>query len=410
LRSGLAVVVELVKDAYETTILAWLVPFYQWVAKAAYRDLALAVAVAAIVVTLVFTVLRRSRGRADAIAHEDWTREPVWLGMAMAVLALIPIDLAGRNVLFADQWDRYTIYASAGVALFVAGLLFRFLERGPRETVFLGLIGMSVVVHFFSAAWYRDFWHWERDLWQQMVWRAPQIRPGTMLFVNVPFGSYQEGYEIYGPANMIYFPGQVVTLGGDVLNPATAANIQMQKNRQHYDRSELIDDNYRNTLIGVYPSQTSCLHILNGKKIELPGLLDNSLVPEVAAYSRMELIDTAAPAARLPGFLEGQSARPWCRYYQSMDLGRQRGDWGEVARLADGALARGLTPEDVSEWMPALEAYATLGRTQDMRHAASIVRSDDTARVYLCLQLQRGAAYPPPYDYNAVNDALCQSN
>ena len=60
--------------------------------------------------------------------------------------------------------------------------------------------------------------------------------------------------------------------------------------------------------------------------------------------------------------------------------------------------------------MPALEAYATLGRVQDTRHAASIIRSDDQARAFLCLQLAAWPGLPPPYDYNLVNQALCQTN
>ena len=88
----------------------------------------------------------------------------------------------------------------------------------------------------------------------------------------------------------------------------------------------------------------------------------------------------------------------------------RQGDWQEVARLSDEAVASGLSPEDVSEWMPALEAYATLGRLPEMRRAAAIIRSQDGPRAFLCLQMQRGAAYPGPYDYNQVNQALCQAN
>jgi len=242
-----------------------------------------------------------------------------------------------------------------------------------------------------------------------MVWRAPGIQSGSMLFAILPLAGYEEGYEIYGPANMIYFPGEGVKLGGDVLNPDTAANIQLQKNRQHYDRSVLVEDNYRNALIAVYPGVQSCLHVLDGRKVELPGLVDSSLVADVAAYSRIDLIQASASPAALPPFLGGEQPRAWCLYYQKMDLARQLGNWQEVARLADEAQAKGLTPEDASEWMPALEAYATLGRSQDARHAASIIRSVDAARSFLCLQLQRGAAYPPPYDYNRVNQTLCQA-
>jgi hypothetical protein len=60
--------------------------------------------------------------------------------------------------------------------------------------------------------------------------------------------------------------------------------------------------------------------------------------------------------------------------------------------------------------MPALEAYASLDRLLEARHAASIIRSSDEARAFLCLQLQRGAVYPPPYKYVQVNQILCQGN
>lgn len=230
-----------------------------------------------------------------------------------------------------------------------------------------------------------------------------------MLFVMLPEAGYEEGYEIYGPANMVYYPGQGVVLGADVVNTATATNLELQKNREHFDRNVQVADNYRNALIAVYPTPESCLHVLDGRKIELPGLLDNSLAVEAAPYSHIDMIDVSAAPVRLPGFLGGEAPHAWCQYYQGMELARQEGDWQRVARLADEAQGKGLTPDDVSEWMPVLEAYVTAGRMQDARHAASIIRSSDAARAFLCLQLQRGAAYPAPYDYNEVNQTLCQA-
>jgi hypothetical protein len=290
------------------------------------------------------------------------------------------------------------------------GFLFHFFSGRFRNGLLLSLIGMSVVVHFFSAASYRDFWMWERDMWQQVVWRAPAIQRGTMLFAVLPGAGYAEGYEIYGPANMVYYPGQGIQIGGDVLNSGTAADLQLQKNRSHYDRSVLVEDNYRSALIMAYPSPESCLHVLDGRKVELPGLLDNSLLADVAPYSRVDLIEPSANPAKLPAFLGGETPRAWCFYYQKMDLARQQADWKGAAALADEALKKGLKPEDVSEWMPALEAYVTVGRVQDAKHAASIIRSSDKARSFLCLQLQRGSAYPAPYRYDEVNQVLCQGN
>ncbi len=407
-RSALAVLVETVKDVIETTVFAWIVPFYQSTAVSNYRDLAVAVVLAILVAGSVFLLLR-SRAPGEVGGGSFRHLHLILLGAWIVVFALLPIDVAGRNILFEDQWDRYTIYASAGVALVVGGFVFGYLHSAIQRAVLTILIGMSVIVHFFSAAFYRDSWAWQRDLWQQMVWRAPSLQRGTMLFAVLPAAGYEEGYEIYGPANMVYYPGQGVVLGADVLNSATVANLELQKNREHYDRNVLVPDNYRNALVVAYPTAQSCLHVLDGRKIELPGLPDSSLVVEAAAYSRIDMIQVNASPTKLPPFLGGEQPHAWCQYYQMMDLARQEGDWQRVAQLADEAQKKGLTPDDVSEWMPALEAYATLGRMQDARHAASIIRSSDTARAFLCLQLQRPAAYPPPYDYYDVNQTLCQA-
>jgi hypothetical protein len=411
-RSVLSILVETVKDVVETTVFAWIVPFYQAVAISNYRDLAIAVVLGLLVAAAIFVLLRQASR--EPLESRDTTRSfqnlhLVLLGAWIVIFALLPIDLAGRNVLFEDQWDRYTIYASAGVAMVVGGFVFGYVHTRVQRPLLMILIGMAVVVHYFSAAAYRDSWASQRDLWQQMAWRAPALQRGTMLFVVLPSAGYEEGYEIYGPANMIYYPGQGVLLGADVLNSTTATNLELQKNREHFDRDVLVPDNYRNALIAIYPSPQSCLHVLDGRKVELPGLLDNSLVVNMAPYSRIDVIEVNASPVKLPAFLGGEKPHAWCQYYQSMDLARQTGDWQRVAQLADEAQGKDLTPDDVSEWMPALEAYVTLGRMQDARHAASIIRSSDAARAFLCLQLQRGAAYAPPYDYNEVNQTLCQA-
>ncbi len=409
LYSLFSVGIETLKDVLETAVFAWTVPFYQFVAKSNYRDLVLAVVLGLLVMVGAYIVFRPLRPAIEAGRPSPGV-DMLWLGGFIVVFALLPIDAAGRNVLFSDQWDRYTLYASIGVAMLVAGFLLHFFEGSFRTGLLLALIGSSVVVHYFSAAWYRDFWNSERDMWQQTVWRAPGLQRGTMLFAVLPGASYAEGYEIYGPANMIYYPGQGVQIGADVLNSNTGAELEQQKNRSHYDRSVLVEDNFRNALIVAYPSPQSCLHALDGRKVELPGLLDNSLLADLAPYSRIEQIEPKASPVELSGFLGGEQPREWCYYYQKMDLARQQGDWGKVVSLADEAQKKGLKPEDVSEWMPALEAYSTVGREQDARHAASIIRSDDKARTFLCLQLQRGAVYPAPYRYDEINQILCQAS
>src|SRR5208283_158340 len=65
----------------------------------------------------------------------------------------------------------------------------------------------------------------------------------------------------------------------------------------------------------------------------------------------------------------------WCYFFEKADLARQVGDWQEVARLGDEAFAKHYYPveEDLSEYLVFIEAYARLGRWQDVEKFARMV-------------------------------------
>lgn len=407
LRSLLAILLETVKDVLEATFFAWIVPFYQFTATSSYRDMTLAILTALASAAAVGLYLWKAPNTNPETDSGKAVHQPlILLGMVMVLVIFIPFNAAGRNVLFAGQDDRYALPGAIGVAFVIGGVLFRYFPRSVRNGLIIGLVTMSVIVHFFSAAWYRDFWGFQRSVWWQMIWRAPALQRDTMLFV--PASSYAEGYEMYGPANMIYFPGDAtLPIGAEVLNAETAAYIWLKKDREHYDRSTLVPDHYESPLISIFPGPGSCLHILDGRKVELPGLIDNTLVSAVADYSRIDRIAVHQRPATPPAFLGREPPRQWCYYYQKMGLARQQGNWAEVARLADEAQRQGLTPEDVSEWMPILEAYTTLGRNQEARHVGTIIRSNEAAKSFLCIEMQKPPAYAEPYAYETIQQMVC---
>ncbi len=407
LRSVLSIALETAKDALETTFFSWIVPFYQFTVYGNYRDMTFAALTAltvSAVVALYFFLTRRADD--PSAADSQANLHLVWLGVLMTLVILVPFNAAGKNVVFVGQGDRYALPGALGTVFVVGGLLFHYLKGRSRQIVLLGLVAMSVVVHYFSAAWYRDFWTFERKVWWQMIWRAPAIERGAMLFI--PYSPFAEGYEIYGPANAIYYPGETeVVVGAEVLNAETAVNLLIGKSREHYDRSNFVENNYDRALIAVVPSGGSCLHVLDGRKVELPGLIDGTLVSMVAERSRIEAIDPYAVPPAPPAFLGEEPPHDWCFYYQKMNLARQRGEWDEVLRLANEAAALDLSPNDVSEWMPALEAQATLGSEKAARRLGTIIRSDDTARFYLCRELNKESAYPPPYNHELAKNLVC---
>ena len=70
--------------------------------------------------------------------------------------------------------------------------------------------------------------------------------------------------------------------------------------------------------------------------------------------------------------LEADLQYGWRYCFQKADLQHQRGDWDEVARLADMASVLEDRPNDASERLPLIEVYAQVARWDD----TAIVRTD----------------------------------
>jgi hypothetical protein len=68
-----------------------------------------------------------------------------------------------------------------------------------------------------------------------------------------------------------------------------------------------------------------------------------------------------------PAVLGAEPAHTWCYYFEKADLTRQTGDWAQVAKIGDKAFAIPYYPDDYSEYLPFIEAYASTGRWEDAR-------------------------------------------
>jgi hypothetical protein len=433
--SLLGIIVETAKDVWEATILAWFVPFYQFTRTSAYRELGTAVVLAAFAIGCAILYVWYAKRqeltheteappfgprapkalREGETAYGDATGKGsvevawMWMGILIVAMAVLPIVLSGRNISFEVQWDRYAYHATIGSILAVAGFVFYALRSSARWIVPLVLIGMSVIAHYFSADYYRDYWSYNRELWWQLSWRAPMLKEQTMIFVSMPFG-FAEDYEVYGPANMVYYPGEGIKVSAEVLNASTAVLIQQGvEDAGNYNREVYVSKDYSKSLILAFPMNGSCLHVLDGRQVELPGYSGDGVVTDVAPYSRIDQIDFVHTPTTVPKQIFGQEpVHGWCYYYQKMNLARQMGDWQTVMQLADEAQSLDLRPKDNSEWVPALEAYATLGEIKKARQAAAIIKSDRNMRFYLCRELEKGPLYPFPYDHDQVLELLCE--
>src|SRR5258706_14743075 len=121
---------------------------------------------------------------ADHESCLDW----IALGAVIILVTTVPFIAAGRNAIFAVQWDRYTYQSSFGVAMLLGGIAFYALRGNVRWVLLCLLLVSGVVTQIFSAAYYRDLWNAERAAWWQLYWRAPQLADGANVSASLPGG------------------------------------------------------------------------------------------------------------------------------------------------------------------------------------------------------------------------------
>lgn len=390
-RGLLTVVSEFLKDLIESAFYAWAVPLYQFTANVRYRDLIVGALLALLVTGLAAAYLYWMKRRGAAPGEDPAAARAglplVTLGAAFIALTMLPVNLAGRNVLFAIQFDRYTFQTALGVALFLGGLAFYAMRPSLRYAFLGGLLAIGVMTHYHSAAWYRDFWTIQRGMWWQLSWRAPDLQAGAAVIAAAP-GKFalSEDYEVWGPLNLAYNHGGPLKVSGQIVFADIIVDLQRATFQQTYNRTIYMERDYGRPLIVSMPSEDSCLHVLDGRALELP-LIENPSVAMIAPFSRIELILTGADPVQPPLEILGpEPPHDWCYYYQKIGLARQRGDWAQAARLAEEASARGLSPADRSEWIPVFQAYFESGQTQKAREVIKYIKTDRRLWNYLCSQ------------------------
>jgi hypothetical protein len=365
------------RDILETSLLAWSIPAGGLIASARYLDLTLAGICAILAIALVWGYWRIAL-RIGPEAESPLSRELFWMGLLTVMLSLLPVILSGRDVRFTHNLNRYTLQSAAGAAMLLVALIFYLPRFEARFAVSGLLIGLAVVTHFLNAAYYRDFWMLQKQLWWQLSWRAPDLKDGTVVMALLP-DKYRlaEGYEIWAPLNLIYRPGRTdLSLLGETLNQQTLLKLLRQETMGRTNRKITYKIDFKNTLLISMPTVNSCLHVIDGQKPEL-SQNEDALVRLAAPFSSQKWIVSEGQLKMLPDDIFGaEPEHGWCYYYQRASLARQRGDWDEVLRMGDEVMAKGLFPSEVSEWLPFYEAYAHR-RFEEINRIGSFLRADD---------------------------------
>lgn len=404
--------IELVIDVYETLISAWVIPIETVTFDLDPRPLVLPFLAALIAIAMFAAYYLTFSGEKDS---EDGVQRTGNAGIEMTVIGgatilftLFPVIAVGRDVRWISGFDKYTLQATAGVALFIVGVLSTLIRSHRKWTLFALLVGISIASQTGNALQWRTFWQDQEELWWQLSWRAPSLEAETVLLVEMPGKDYFEAYEVWGPASRIYAPDdESIQIRAEVFSPQTLEKVRNGQTETRGVRSTLdLERDFSKSLILSRPARTSCWHVIDGDDPVLP---ENTtpLLYSALRRSKIGQIDlNASPITPPEHIFGGEPDHGWCYYFQRGSLAAQRGDWQAAAALADQALAEDIKPVDRSEWLPFLRAYVMVERDEDAQEMSLWIRDNGVVRHRQCDYLS-DASLPDADRQAFLRELLC---
>ena len=407
---------ETLKDFLDTTVFAWFVQPFHLYATAKYTNLFLSFLIAGIVIGLVWLYSLLSRKWWEDELNEAETpmliKNFLWIGALITLCAITPVVLSAREFNPTDAYKSYGLHPTAGVVILIAGLILM-LQSKFRQWGILTLIGISVSTQLLNAMNWARYWDYQRETWWQLTWRAPDIKNNTLVMAYLtPDFAFQQDYEIWGPVNLIYRPGQskIPRISAEVLNQDTAINILRGDVLSRHMRDFSLRRDFTKLLLVSLPAENSCIHVIDGM-LPVYSEYESLLIRRVGAYSMINRISPEGKAPVPPVAVFGaEPAHDWCFYYQKASLARQTGDWEEIGRLYDETVAKNLHAADKSEVFPFLEGLVNSGRYDDARKLVERdVKGSDVLRYYFCESMAKDPGYPPEFHYNyaMLHQILC---
>ena len=370
------------------TLYAWVEPVYHQLNTLRLKDFIICALLAILGGLTVFWILHAKNN-----SHNDNQDEkPRWiplvlLGLITVIGTSLPIVFVNRGVTF-ENYSKYSLSGMIGGVFILGGLLFRFVKPGLRNLVISFLIFSGIFTQLGVGKGLAFDWKGSKQLWWELSWRAPSLKPGTLLTARTATYGIAEGFNVWGPANLVFYPEEknpIIT--AETLNIDFIRAVMMDKDSSRNFRTYLLDMETNNLLVLSKPSGVSCLHLIDGQAPDY-SIYDSPDLMLIGKYSKLAQVDlTATPSAPPVDIFGAEPSHGWCYYYQKAALASQKGDHQEVVRLREEANAQGLKPDDAIELVPFILAYAETGNNDQLNKILPIFFNYPFHRVNYCANL-----------------------
>lgn len=327
-----------------------------------------------------------------ALWHE-WGAAAILLGAFAMLTAGWPIWVADVPLELAFPWDRSMLPFMLGTSLILAGLVDLLFDLRFRTLVVAGLSALAVGSHYQNALVYRGEWQELRAYFWQLAWRAPGLKPGTLVISDqIPLWRYSDN-DLAPIVNWIYAP--------ELSDPHLPyyyydLSTRVESPLPGLEENLPITQGYRNLyytgstsdILGVYYRPPGCLRVLSDADALYPGL-PGTIVESLHLSHLGQILTEADPAAIPPSVLGPEPQHGWCYFFEKADLARQRGEWAEVAALYEEAMAGGFDAGDGSEYLIFMEAFAHIKNWEITEELSQKTAGDASMQPLLCATWER---------------------
>jgi hypothetical protein len=341
------------------------------------------------------------------------------LGLLAMLVAGAPFIITGLPLHLDFPNSRFTLPFALGAALILVALVELLPRRLDKALIAAGLTLLAVGAQFNNGFLYRADSKLQESFFWQMTWRMPGLQKGTILLSSdTPFG-FSSDSSLTMPLNWTYSPDNFTTkmdyayffvsvrLGHELESLEPGLPI-------HQDYLAATFDSSSSNIVAVTYNPPGCFRALDPRyDADLPlapaqgedaaSMAESGLpvLPRTAAQALSlsnlsRILPDPGTAAVPPSLLGPEPAHRWCYYFEKADLARQQDDWAGVAAIGDEVFAIPFYPDDPSEYLPFVEAYA---RTGDWPQARDLTRKTadlmPMLRPALCAVWQRVETQAP---------------
>ena len=305
-------------------------------------------------------------------ADRTFAWSAILIGLIGILLGRVPSFAAGLPLTLQSSFDRFMISMMLPASLLVVGLVD--LIPGLRfKTLLLAvLVALGIGQQFFNGNIFRRDWARQQEIYWQMAWRMPALKPDTAVITQQMPLDYETDFSMTAALNWIYAPQDNPAalpyaliysekrLGGMAL-PSLKPNTVMRLPYRTVD----FNGNTSKAVV-IYVAPNGCLRVLDptlGDAETYSKYPDSVTAPIPLSDPGRILVNAPSPSLPfMPFGSEPQHA--WCYFYEKAELARQAGDWQKIVDLAAQANLGGFTPQDPFEWLPFIEGYARLGNVK----------------------------------------------